>query len=152
MKNFKILMVCLGNICRSPVAHGVMQSLVAQESLNWEIDSAGTSGFHDGEHPDPRSMASAKKNGIDISQQISRKVTTADLDYFDYIFVMDKNNLKDVERIATEEQKQKIHLFLEYGEIEDPIEVPDPYYSDGFDYVYGLIEKASKTILNKIKE
>ncbi len=145
-------MVCLGNICRSPVAHGVFDHLCKENGLDWEIDSAGTSGWHDGESPDRRSIESARKNGIDISRQISRRVTQQDLDYFDYIFVMDKSNLQNVMKIANENQAQKIHLFLEYGDSKDPIEVPDPYYTHGFDYVFDLIKNASEVIIGKIND
>ncbi|MDO8993087.1 MAG: low molecular weight protein-tyrosine-phosphatase, partial [Daejeonella sp.] len=89
----KILMVCLGNICRSPLAHGILEHLVRQKGLNWEIDSAGTGGWHVGQQPDSRSIAIAKKYGLDISGQSCRKFDTSDFERFDQILVMDYNNL-----------------------------------------------------------
>jgi protein-tyrosine phosphatase len=92
----KILMVCLGNICRSPLAHGILEHLVIQKGLNWEIDSAGTGNWHVGQQPDHRSIAVAEKYGIDISGQCCRQFEVSDFDRFDHIFVMDRNNLEDV--------------------------------------------------------
>ena len=143
----KILMVCLGNICRSPLAHGILEKLVNEKKLDWEIDSAGTSKWHNGEGPDPRSVAVAHKNNLDISRQISRSVSSSDLDYYDYIFAMDKSNLKDLQELANPEQLNKIHLFLPFGKVEETDEVPDPYYTLGFDYVFNLINQANKKIL-----
>jgi len=143
-------MVCLGNICRSPLAHGIMEKMANDQKLNWEIDSAGTSGWHNGGAPDPRSIEVAKKNNLDISRQVSRVLTKADLEYYDYIFAMDKNNLKDIQELAEHDQLKKIHLFLPFGEVEETEEVPDPYYTLGFDHVYDLINRANKTILKKL--
>ena len=148
----KILMVCLGNICRSPLAQGVMEDLASKSNLDWEIASAGTSSFHVGEKPDPRSVEIAAKNGIDISHQRSQLLKVEDLDYYDYILVMDKSNYKDAISLSTsEEQKEKIQLFLELGESEI-IEVPDPYYTKGFDYVFDLINEACQKISLKISK
>ncbi len=140
-------MVCLGNICRSPLAHGIMEKLVADKNLDWEIDSAGTSKWHNGEGPDPRSIAVAHKNNIDISRQVSRSISKMDLEYYDYIFAMDRSNLKDIKELAQENQLHKIHLFLPFGKVEEIDEVPDPYYTLGFDYVYDLINQANKNIV-----
>jgi len=146
----KILMVCLGNICRSPLAQGIFEDIAAKNNIDCEIGSAGTSSFHVGEKPDPRSIAIAAENGIDITNQRSQEFISKDLDYYDIIFVMDKSNYRDVISLATsEEQKNKIKLFLEYGESEVS-EVPDPYYTKGFDYVFELINEASKVICNKL--
>lgn len=143
-------MVCLGNICRSPLAQGVMEQIASKNNLNYEIASAGTSSFHVGGKPDPRSIAVAAKNGIDISQQVSALLLAEDLDYYDYIFVMDKSNYRDAVALASSEsQKEKIHLFLEMGENEK-LEVPDPYYTLGFDYVFELISDACQVICDKI--
>ena len=148
----KILMVCLGNICRSPLAQGVMEQIAEKNDLNCEIASAGTSSFHVGDKPDPRSIAVASKNGIDITEQRSRLLTIEDLDYYDYVFVMDKSNQRDAMKLAkTNEQKEKIHLFLELGDSE-VMEVPDPYYTEGFDYVFQLISDACQIICNKISK
>lgn len=141
----KILMVCLGNICRSPLAHGVMEHLVQQNGLNWEIDSAGTGGWHVGQQPDHRSIAIAKKYGLDISGQSCRKFDTIDFERFDQILVMDYSNLNDVRALArNEEEHNKISLFLK-----DRI-VPDPYYEDDqFDPVYQMIEKRCKELIEE---
>src|SRR6476660_5401087 len=119
----KILMVCLGNICRSPLAHGVFEHLVKKQNLDWQIDSAGTGSWHIGNPPDRRSIAVAKSNGIDISDQRARQFKSSDFDNFDVILVMDRQNYKDVTSMAkTQEQKNKVKLF-----ITDDI-VPDPYF------------------------
>jgi len=141
----KILMVCLGNICRSPLAHGIMEHLVQQKGLSWEIDSAGTGGWHIGKQPDVRSIAIAKKYGLDISGQSCRMFDTKDFEKFDHILVMDYNNLNDVKAQArSEEELSKISLFMK-----DTI-VPDPYYDDDqFDPVYQLIEKRCKELIGE---
>ena len=138
-------MVCLGNICRSPLAHGIMEHLVEEQGLDWEVDSAGTGDWHIGQAPDHRSINVAKKYGIDISTQCCRQFSVEDFDYYDRIFVMDKMNLRDVSRMArNDEDREKIRLLLD-REI-----VPDPYYDDDkFDPVYQLIEKGCKAILDK---
>ena len=146
----KILMVCLGNICRSPLAQGVMMDIASKNNLDCEVGSAGTSSFHVGEKPDPRSIAVAAEHGIDISDQRSQLVTAKDLDYYDHIFVMDKSNYRDTVALAVNEvQIKKIKLFLEYGDSEKT-EVPDPYYTKGFDYVFDLINEACKVICEKL--
>lgn len=135
-------MVCLGNICRSPLAEGIMRSKLS--STHFFIDSAGTSGFHSGNAPDPRSIEVAQKNGLDISQQKSRPFRAYDLEEFDVIFVMDKANYRDVIRhVQNEDERQKVKLILNYPNSETE-EVPDPYYGgkNGFDHVYNLLEKA----------
>jgi protein-tyrosine phosphatase len=140
----KILMVCLGNICRSPLAEGILKSKLPSPSFF--IDSAGTSRFHSGSSPDPRSIAVAKKNSIDISQQKSRPFRAYDLEEFDHIFVMDNANLHDVLRhVQNEEEEQKVKLILDYPNVKVK-EVPDPYYvgKDGFDYVFNLLEEACR--------
>ena len=140
----KILMVCLGNICRSPLAEGILKSKLPSPSFF--IDSAGTSGFHSGSSHDPRSIAVAIKNSMDISQQKSRPFRAYDLEEFDHIFVMDNANLHDVLRhVQNEEEKQKVKLILDYPNAKVK-EVPDPYYGgkDGFDYVFNLLEEACR--------
>jgi protein-tyrosine phosphatase len=141
----KILMVCLGNICRSPLAHGIMEQLAQQKGLNWEIDSAGTGGWHVGQPPDSRSIRIAKKYGLDISLQTCRKFDVADFEKFDQILVMDYNNMQDVRALARNEAEQnKVSLLLK-----DAI-VPDPYYDDDqFDPVYQMIEKRCKEYLDE---
>ena len=109
----KILMVCLGNICRSPVAEGVLRHLSVKKNLALDIDSAGTAGYHIGEQPDKRSIKNAKKNGVDISKLKARKFSKADFDEFDRIFVMDENNYKNVISISSEKHHhQKVDFLL----------------------------------------
>lgn len=143
----KILMVCLGNICRSPLAHGVMEHLVNERGLPWEIDSAGTGGWHVGQLPDSRSIAVAKKYGVDISTQVCRKFNPRDFENFDHILVMDMNNLRDVSTLAgNEAELRKVRLFLKEGI------VPDPYYDDDqFDEVYQMIEKRCIELIDELK-
>ena len=135
-------MVCLGNICRSPLAEGIMRSKLS--STHFFIDSAGTSGFHSGNAPDPRSIEVAQKNGLDISQQKSRPFRAYDLEEFDHVFVMDNANLHDVlHHVQNETERQKVKLILDYPNTTVK-QVPDPYYGgeDGFDYVFNLLEEA----------
>ncbi len=143
----KILMVCLGNICRSPLAEGIMQKLIKENGLDWQVDSAGTGGYHIGRKPDSRSIKVAKANGIDISGQAARKFTVADFDDFDHIIVMDQQNYKDVVVLAKNaEQKQKITLLIA-NEI-----VPDPYFDDSlFAPVFKLIEANCVKLFQKLK-
>src|SRR5258707_403371 len=132
----KILMVCLGNICRSPLAHGIMEQLAADNNLDWVVDSAGTGNWHIGQGPDPRSTRAASNHGVDISKQICRQFRENDLDEYDVIYVMDKNNYNDVTALArTDEQRKKIKLLL------GDKEVPDPYHDDTqFEPVFNLVE------------
>lgn len=141
----KILMVCLGNICRSPLAHGVLEHLVKEKKLNWEIDSAGTGHWHIGEQPDRRSIAVAKKYGVDISYQSCRQFQSDDFDRFDHILVMDQNNLSDVISLAQkEEDYAKVRLFLKNGI------VPDPYHDDKlFEPVYQMIHERCLEIIEE---
>ena len=139
----KILMVCLGNICRSPLAHGVLAHMVNENGLDWEVDSAGTGDWHVGQCPDNRSIAIAKKYGVDISGQRARQFNPADFEWYDHILVMDRSNLADVLALATNaEQRTKVHLFLEHDV------VPDPYYDDAlFEPVYQMIAERCKALL-----
>jgi protein-tyrosine phosphatase len=140
-------MVCLGNICRSPLAEGVMQHLADRHGLGWQIDSAGTGDWHVGEGPDRRSVRAAKDNGIDISKQICRKFSKRDFDEFDLIFVMDKSNYADVLAMAPDEQAAaKVKLLL------GDKEVPDPYYDDSqFQPVFELIAGGCEDIIKQFK-
>ncbi|WP_276392713.1 low molecular weight protein-tyrosine-phosphatase [Eudoraea chungangensis] len=145
----KILMVCLGNICRSPLAEGILKSKLSKN--RFYIDSAGTGGYHIGNRPDIRSIEIAKKNGIDISSQKCRQVKTKDFAAFDLIYAMDYSNYNHLIEMAPSIKDQaKVRLLLE--ETEGPImEVPDPYYGgkDGFANVFQLIDEACQQI--KIK-
>jgi protein-tyrosine phosphatase len=143
----KILMVCLGNICRSPLAEGIMQHLADKEGLNWTVDSAGTGSWHIGQGPDHRSVKVAHSYGIDISKQVCRVFTPADFDEFDHILVMDKSNLTNVLSLAHDnEGKKKVKLLL------GSAMVPDPYYDDNqFDPVFKLIEQGCKDFIDQYK-
>jgi protein-tyrosine phosphatase len=144
----KILMVCLGNICRSPLAHGILEHMAIEQGLNWEVDSAGTGNWHVGEGPDRRSTRTAREHGIDISKQICRHFRVDDFDEFDQIFVMDKNNLSDVLAKARNQQdKEKVKLLLG-----DKI-VPDPYYDDTqFEPVFKMVEEGCKAIIKQLNK
>ena len=144
----KILIVCLGNICRSPIAHGVMQHLVNKEGLNWEIDSAGTGGWHIGQIPDYRSIEVAKKHGINISDQKARKFNALDFQNFDLIYVMDKNNYADVVSLTNDvTERAKVQLFIK----DEP--VPDPYTDDTmFDPVYQIISTQCEKLFQNLKK
>ncbi len=147
----KILMVCLGNICRSPLAEGILQNKLGNK---FEVDSAGTMALHQGEHPDKRSILTAKNHGIDISNQHSRPIKLSDLDKFDRIYCMDKNNLKDVLTLAkTEYQKSKVSLLLNLLNDPENSEVPDPYWGSlqDFEEVHNLIDKACDLIAKEIQ-
>jgi len=142
----KILMVCLGNICRSPLAHGIMEHLAKEQGLDWEIESAGTGNWHIGEGPDRRSTRVAREHGIDISSQVCRLFRVSDFDYYDRIFVMDKSNLADVLDMARNDgDREKVALLLG-----DKI-VPDPYYDDAqFEPVFLMIEKGCRDIMKTL--
>lgn len=138
-------MVCLGNICRSPLAEGILKYKLGD---GYFVDSAGTINYHEGNKPDERSIKTAIKNGIDISSQKSRPITKQDLEEFDVIFCMDKNNYKDVLKLANDSQKHKVRLILDKS-----LEVPDPYFGgiDGFDQVYKMLDESCEIIAEKIR-
>jgi len=143
-------MVCLGNICRSPLAEGILQAKVGN---NVFVDSAGTSNYHVGELPDKRSIAVAKKYGIDISQQRCRAFTSKDFETFDYIYVMDKSNYANIIQLApSEKSKQKVKLILNELHPNQDLEVPDPYFGgeDGFEQVFQMLDQACEIIANQL--
>lgn len=145
----KILFVCLGNICRSPLAEGIMLHLKEKHNLKAEIDSAGTSHYHIGEAPDKRTIANAKKNGVDLSALRARQFSSADFDAFDRIYVMDKNNLQNVLALAKEPaHKNKVSLFLNSAHEGKHLEVPDPYYGteNDFEQVFQLVYKTCEQL------
>ena len=152
----RVLMVCLGNICRSPTAHGVLQHMVEARQLNHliEVDSAGTSGWHIGSPPDPRSQAAARRRGYDLSAQRGREAVPQDFENFDYILAMDKANLRDLKRICPKDFTGHLGLFLQFGKQTQYDEVPDPYNggSAGFELVLNLVEDAAEGLLNHILE
>lgn len=153
MKKTKILMVCLGNICRSPLAEGVMRSKLNPNLF--EVDSAGTSDYHIGHTPDVRSVEVARKNGIDISNLKGRQFELSDFEEFDYIFVMDKSNYKNVTDLTSQpHHKEKVSLLLDALGTPLQIELPDPYYGDKtqFGLVFKAIEKACQSIADKLQK
>jgi protein-tyrosine phosphatase len=145
----KILMVCLGNICRSPLAEGILKHKLEQLSLSAHVDSAGTGNYHQGEKPDHRSIATAMQYGIDISKQKARQIKPIDFQYFDRIYVMDESNRKNVLSFCPEDQQHKIKLILSVLPDFSPQEVPDPYWDSlsGFEKVYQMLDKACDQII-----
>jgi len=150
----KVLFVCLGNICRSPTAHGVFQGLLDQHGLNNIIcvDSAGTAAWHVGKSPDTRSCEAAAKRGYDLSHLSARQVVQGDFDEYDYVLAMDVENLQNLKRLAPEGYSGHLGLFLDFSEKHDDTEVPDPYYggAQGFEWVLDLTESASSGLLAHI--
>jgi protein-tyrosine phosphatase len=145
-------MVCLGNICRSPLAEGILQSKILSDSIT--IDSAGTSGFHQGELPDPRSIAVAQLNGIDITNQRSRKFLVEDFDKFDLIYAMDQSNYQNLIDLArNKDDESKVKMILNESNPNENLNVPDPYYGGdkGFDNVFRMLDEACEVIASKIQ-
>jgi len=156
MSNISVLFVCLGNICRSPTAHGVFEQMVGEAGLqkNITVDSCGTGDWHIGHSPDERSASAALARGYDLSHLRSRQINGSDFGQFDYILVMDKQNLLDVQAMCPSDYPGKLELFLDYANnFSETKEVPDPYYGglSGFDNVIDLVEDASKTLLSTMK-
>lgn len=144
----RVLMVCLGNICRSPLAQGILESLTV--SQGWHIDSAGTANYHIGKPPDPRSISVAASHGIDISKQKCRQFTISDFDLFDYILIMDRENQKQIAKMARNASDlKKVMLILEGNGI-TKAEVPDPYYGSlsDFEAVYQILHQACLTFID----
>lgn len=145
----RVLMVCLGNICRSPLAEGLLRKKIEDKGLDWEVDSAGTSSYHEGHAPDRRSIAVARKYNIDISAQQSRPLTKADLDAFDLIYVMDSENYNNVLALCErEEQRAKVKMIMNEVQPGYNMAVPDPYWdNDGFEQVYQMLDAATDRIV-----
>lgn len=144
-------MVCLGNICRSPLAEGIMKTKLPE---NFFVDSAGTISMHEGEHPDKRAVKTATNHGVDISKQKSRPIVSSDFETFDKIYCMDHRVYEDVIlKTKNDEQRQKISLFLENAIDRKNSEVPDPYWGDmnDFENVFQLLDKGCDAILNQLK-
>ena len=150
----KVLFVCLGNICRSPTAHGVFEKMLKDKGLDGEVevDSCGTGGWHIGSPPDERTVKTAQQFGYDLSHLRARKFAAEDFNKFDYILAMDARNLADVIKHVPNDYVGNIQLFLDYAKGVEVTEVPDPYYggSDGFTRVIELIENACQGLINEL--
>ncbi len=153
----KVLFVCLGNICRSPLAEGIFKDLVRKEGLDSQIavDSAGTSDWHVNDLPDPRTIDIAEKNGITLDH-LGRQVLAPDLDTFDYVVAMDKDNFENIKRLFTEPDRQKSRLLLmrDFDDNRSGKDVPDPYYGgpDGFQHVFDLLSESLHNFLLNIRK
>ena len=147
----KILMVCLGNICRSPLAEGLLASKLPKDQF--QVDSAGTGHWHVGKKPDTRSIAVAEKNGINIANQSCRQFTVSDFDTFDYIYVMDSSNYSDIISLALNEtHKSKVSLILNELFPGENVDVPDPYFGllNGFETVFEMLNETCDSIAKKL--
>lgn len=155
MKQLKVLFVCMGNICRSPTAHGVFQSLVDVEGLAEKIliDSAGLHSFHAGNSPDLRSQAVARGHGVELSHFSARQFVAADFMDFDFLLAMDGSNYSGMRHLQPERPRGQISMILEYSSKYDQAEVPDPYYGDdGFELVYDMVADACAGLLKTIRQ
>ena len=154
MRSTSVLFVCLGNICRSPTAHGVFETMVSKLGLAGQIsvDSCGTGDWHIGHAPDRRASAEAFRRGYELSHLRARQVAPADFDHFDFILAMDNQNLSDLKAMSPSHFSGRLELFLSFADGNVPSEVPDPYYGgdDGFATVLNLIESASARLLQEI--
>jgi len=152
----RVLMICMGNICRSPLAQGVFERLLQEAGLQdaVHVDSAGTHAYHVGEPPDPRSCATAQRREIDLSLQRARQVEPADFERFDYLLAMDRQNLTALRRVCPADHAHKLRLFLEFAPELGVEEVPDPYYGGptGFEHVFDLVEAAGRGLLVEIRQ
>lgn len=151
----RVLMVCLGNICRSPTAHAVFEKRVADAGLSEriKIDSAGTGDYHIGAKPDKRSRDAGAQRGYDLSALRARQVSVGDFASFDYVLAMDDNNLNDLVALSPAQHHSKISLFMEFAD-NSSMSVPDPYYSDSasFQLVLNLVEEAAEGLLTHIRQ
>ncbi len=149
-----VLFVCMGNICRSPLAQGVLENVLRREDLEDEVfvDSAGTGAWHVGSPPDERAQRSAGLRGLDLSSQRARRISPDDCDTFDYVLTMDEDNYRMVSALC--QGNAVVRPFLEFATDSPEREVPDPYYGgpDGFEHVLDLVEEASEGLLEDIRE
>ena len=147
-------MVCLGNICRSPMAEGVLRHLARERGIAIETDSAGTGDYHVGEAPDRRAQATMRRNGIDISDLRARQFTAADFEDFDLLFAMDADNLRNMQSLArSQAHMMKAVLIMDHAPAHLLREVPDPYYGgdEGFDVVYDMLVEACTNLLEDVQ-
>ena len=146
----KILMVCLGNICRSPMAEGILKQLTTDTHPGWTIDSAGTGAWHVGERPDRRAIETCDRNGVNIRDQRARQIRSHDIDEYDLILAMDRSNLEDIHQIAgRSRQTDKIKLITTFGAT-GYADVPDPYYDGSFDEVFALLDTLCREIIHTL--
>ncbi|MDH5571918.1 MAG: low molecular weight phosphotyrosine protein phosphatase [Gammaproteobacteria bacterium] len=155
-KKIKVLFVCMGNICRSPTAEGVFRHVVEEAGLGHiiETDSAGTHAYHIGQPPDKRAQQTAKDRGLDISDLRARKAIEEDFQQFDYVLAMDADNYNMLSDLCPIGLESRLSLFLAYADELEETDVPDPYYGGlkGFEYVFDLVEAASKGLLDHIRK
>ncbi len=153
-RQFSVLFVCMGNICRSPSAHGVVRHHLQQRYAHWPVtlDSAGTHGYHIGDPPDQRSVQAAARRGIVLDDLRARQVAVEDFHNFDLVLAMDEQNLQALQQIRPDNARAQLRLFLELAPGLDVREVPDPYYggANGFEHVLDLIEQATEGLLDEI--
>lgn len=143
-------MVCLGNICRSPMAEGILRAKAEQRGLTIEVDSCGTADYHVGENPDPRSIEKSMEHNVDIASLCGRQFSIEDFDNFDIILAMDSNNYRDIRKLARNEADlEKVRMILDYTHSDEEKSVPDPYYggADGFEKVFQLLDEASEAFI-----
>lgn len=154
-RSVHVLLVCMGNICRSPMAEGVLRNRLAERQfpVTVEVDSAGTHGYHEGAPPDPRAQSAALRRGIDISSLRARRVVPMDFERFDLILAMDEENRSALLDIAREEHRDKIRLLLEFVPGSLDLSVPDPYYGGllGFEKVLDMVEEAMASLLDELE-
>jgi protein-tyrosine phosphatase len=154
-QRIRVLFVCMGNICRSPTAHGVFRRMVEEEGLadRIEIDSAGTHAYHVGKPPDERAQATAIKRGFDLSDLRARQAAAVDFETFDYVLAMDRDNFTILNELCPPKRQERLSLFLDYAPDLGIREVPDPYWGgeQGFEQVFDMVETASRGLLEAIK-
>jgi len=149
----RVLMVCMGNICRSPTAEGVLRALAARERVELEVDSAGTHGYHVGDPPDPRAIHHAHRRGYDLTRLRARQVVVDDFERHDLVLAMDEPNLARLRQLCPPGQAHKLKLLMEYAPQGGVREVPDPYYggAEGFERVLDLAEDAARGLIGELR-
>lgn len=156
MSPFRIIFVCLGNICRSPTAEAVFRALAAREApeLSLSVESAGTAGYHVGSAPDARAQAAARRRGYEMSGLRARTIERRDFERFDLLLAMDRSNWSALQQLAPQPARGRVRLFLEFAPDAGVLEVPDPYYGgpNGFEQVLDLIEAASRGLLRELRQ